>query len=213
LSNELFDALPVHRLTRVGGTLRELYVDVAGGRFVERLGELSEPGLAALVAHRLDAQREGWRGEACSRIAPILARVASLIDRGVVLTIDYGYLADNAPGETLLAYYRHQWSAEIFERVGEQDLTSHLDLTYFLEHGKAFGLQPVSVATQRDFLLGLGLAVEAERWAGREPTIGRQWQARFAMAELIDQGRLGRLKVARQKRRGPPEPTAFPAQA
>jgi SAM-dependent MidA family methyltransferase len=200
LSNEFFDALPVHRLTRVGGTLREIYVDVVGERFVERLGELSDPGLAVLVAHRPDARQEGWRGEVCTRIAPMLATIAGLLGQGIVLTIDYGFLMDDTPGETLLAYYRHQWNDQIYERVGEQDLTSHLDLTYFLKQGEIVGLEPVSVTTQREFLLGRGFVAEAEHWAAREPTAGRKWQARFAMAELIDPRGLGRLKVVTQRK-------------
>src|SRR5205085_12319099 len=46
-SNELLDALPVHRVVLRGGKLREMYVDVDGrGNFVWAEGEPSSPRLA-----------------------------------------------------------------------------------------------------------------------------------------------------------------------
>jgi SAM-dependent MidA family methyltransferase len=201
ISNEFFDALPVHRLARVGGALREIYVDWAESGFVERVGELSDARLAALVEHRAGVGTDGWRGEACSRLERNLDLVAGLLDRGVVLTIDYGYESDEAPGssgETLVGYYRHQWTDDVYRRVGDQDLTSHLDVAAFLRIGQKVGLMPVKVATQREFLLGLGFAKAAERWAARQRSPGHQWQARFALTELIDPRGLGRLKVITQ---------------
>lgn len=201
VSNEFFDALPVHRLIRVGGELREVYVDWGGHGFVERFGDPSDPTLANLVRHRKGVTREGWRGEVCRRIDRVLETVAGAIDRGVVLTIDYGYEASDPrypDGETLLAYYRHQWSNDVYLRVGEQDLTSHLDVDGFLRAGAQFGLAPARVTNQRDFLRRLGFDEDARQWAERESTPGRQWQSRFAMAELIDPRGLGRLKVVAQ---------------
>jgi SAM-dependent MidA family methyltransferase len=201
VSNEFFDALPVHRLTRVGGALREIYVDWAESGFIERVGDLSDPGLAALIEHRNGVYIDGWCGEACSRLERILALIAGVVDRGVVLTIDYGFESGEAlgsSGETLVAYHRHQWNDDVYRRVGEQDLTSHLDVAALLDIGRKVGLMPVGVTTQREFLLGLGFADEAERLAALERTPGRQWQARFAVAELIDPRGLGRLKVITQ---------------
>jgi SAM-dependent MidA family methyltransferase len=203
ISNEFFDALPVHRLTRIGGALREIYVDWAESGFIERVGELSDPCLVALVEHRVGAKVEGWRGEVCSRVETVLSSIAGIVDRGYVLTIDYGYELGEAPGssgETLVGYYRHQWNDDVYRRVGEQDLTSHVDVAAFLELGQKVGLAPVQVTTQREFLLRLGFTDEATRRAAREPTPGRQWQARFAMAELIDPQGLGRLKVITQEK-------------
>ncbi len=198
VSNEFFDALPVHRVAWVGGALREVYVDWAGGGFVERLGE---PSLAVQIAWRAQqnqSRAEGWRGEVCERLRPILTALTHLIDRGVVLTIDYGYgLDDDAapPGETLLAYHRHYWTDDLYRRIGEQDLTSHVDFGAFQRLGREVGLEPAGALSQRAFLLGLGLAADAETWAAREPTPGRQWQARFALAELVRADGLGRLGV------------------
>lgn len=205
LSNEFFDALPVHRVAWIGGVLRELYVDWSGRGFVERVGDPSDEALSQWIEERGAARPEGWRGEVCLRLEPVLAAVSGLIDRGSVLTLDYGSTtadgdaAERADG-TLLAYHRHQWSDDIFRRVGQQDLTSHVDFGAMVRLGRRVGLEPVFLTTQRDFLLRLGLADETERWISREATAGRRWQARWALAELIRSAGLGRLKVLVQQR-------------
>ena len=45
LSNELPDAFPVHRVQKVGHTLKEIFVEVRDGRFVECLREPSTPDI------------------------------------------------------------------------------------------------------------------------------------------------------------------------
>ena len=204
VSNEFFDALPVHRVAWHGGRLREVYVDWGRAGFVERLGEPSHPALVDWLAER-GTPAEGWRGEISLRLEPTLRELASLLDRGVVLTIDYG----RGPGgensrslaeESVAAYHRQHWSDEIYQRVGEQDLTSHVDFDALLRFGQQVGLEPAGALTQRDFLLSRGLADNSESWAAREPTAGRQWQARLALAELIRPAGLGRLKVVAQRK-------------
>ena len=118
---------PQHRLRRSQldqspGELKEVYVDWSGVGFVESHGNLSDRGLADLVEHRRGSKREGWRGEACSRLRDILHTLADIVDRGVLLTFDYGYSsgdARDADAETLVAYHRHQWNDDIYRRVGE----------------------------------------------------------------------------------------------
>lgn len=203
ISNEFFDALPVHRLARIDGRLREVYVDWTEDGFAEKFGPLSDPALAGVLGERGDA--EGWRGEVCGVLNDVLEQLAGLVDNGVILTIDYGYgVADGRlggpPGETLVAYHRHNWNDDVYRRVGRQDLTSHLDFAALFRLGRHFGLEPAGALTQRDFLLSRGLADETERWAVLQTTPGRQWQTRFASADLIRPDGLGRLKVAAQRK-------------
>jgi SAM-dependent MidA family methyltransferase len=202
VSNEFFDALPVHRLARLNGRFWELYVDAAGDGFGERWGELSTSRLAEWLEARPEALADGWRGEACLRLEPILADVAQLVERGAVLTIDYGYGATDAagelPGDTVVGYRRHQWTDDLYRLAGELDLTSHVDFRALFRVGRTVGLVPAGATTQRGFLLGLGLARDAERWVGREATPGRRWQARCALTELVQPRGLGRLTVVLQ---------------
>jgi SAM-dependent MidA family methyltransferase len=195
--------LPVHRVAWTDGRLREVYVDWVDG-FVERLGEPSTPALGAWLSENEVAPAEGWRGAICLGLEPTLQAVAGLVPRGVVLTIDYGDVMGEVDrsGDGVLAYHRHQWTDDVYARVGEQDLTCKVDFGALLRIGRKYGLEPAGITTQREFLLRLGLAREAERWANREASPGKQWEARFALAELVRPDGLGRLKVVAQ-RRGP----------
>lgn len=120
LSNELVDALPVHRVTVRDGQLRELYAvlpdpagdspgeippgeilgDRAGGfrPFETAIGELSTPRLAdyfALVGADPTGPGypDGYETEVNLAALDWLAAVARALRRGYVLTVDYGYPA------------------------------------------------------------------------------------------------------------------------
>ena len=205
VSNEFFDALPVHRVAWLNGGLKEIYVDRGERGFVERIGDPSDDALARWILDGGIVPSEGWRGEICLRLMSAVEAISAIVDRGVVLSIDYGYetaeLFDpRHAGGTLLAYFRHQWNEDLLERVGEQDLTSHVDFGALTRFGRQTGLEPWLLTTQRDFLLKLGLSQEVERWVAREPTAGRRWQARLRLSELIRPDGLGRLKVLAQAR-------------
>ena len=89
LGNEFLDALPVHRIVRSADGLREIHVDWQASRFVEVKGELSDPRLV----ERVEAGpplAEGQQIEISLRIPDWLSDVASSLERGYVLLIDYG---------------------------------------------------------------------------------------------------------------------------
>jgi SAM-dependent MidA family methyltransferase len=168
VSNELFDAFPVHRLKQVDGGLREAYVDLADGRLVELLAEPSTPRLAAHLESEGVALEEGWRAEVSLVATDWMEAMASRLTRGYVITVDYGDLAEDLYTErrrqgTLMSYYDHTPQEEPLQRVGRQDITAHVNFTALIEAGKRGGLQPVVLMTQDELLrnLGAGLFIEA----------------------------------------------------
>jgi SAM-dependent MidA family methyltransferase len=77
-----------------------------------------------------------------------------------VLTIDYGYLAEDyyAPHRkagTLLCYHQHRSSNDPLSRIGEQDITAHINFTALAERGAAAGLPPLGFCDQSRFVAGL----------------------------------------------------------
>lgn len=145
-SNELLDALPVHR---VCGD-REVYVTAD---FTEELGPLSDDRLPRLPA--------GYRSEFNLRALDWLADVARRLTRGYVLTIDYGferpdYFAPHHKDGHLQCYYRHTKSGNPYEHIGEQDITAHVEFSSLIEHGKTLGLEPVLFTTQERYLMKVG---------------------------------------------------------
>jgi len=163
LSNELLDALPVHRVIRQHGELREVYVALDGERFADQVGPLSTPALAEYFAAQQVALREGQQAEAGLAACDWIEQAGRCLARGFVLTMDYGHRAVELYDErhlrgTLLAYRRHRVSEDFYALPGEQDLTAHVNFTALDLWGRRAGLEPAGLVTQAAFLLALGRA-------------------------------------------------------
>ncbi len=100
-----------------------------------------------------------------------LEQVTRALDRGFVVTIDYGYPARELYGAghqrgTLLTFSGHRAQEEWLARPGDQDLTAHVNFTALEKHGWELGLEILCFTTQTQFLLALvqasGLAGEIE---------------------------------------------------
>lgn len=161
-SNELVDAFPVHRIQMVGGQVQELFVRYEDGKFVETLRPLSTPQLMAYLDRLNLTLPEGYRAEINLLAQGWMRQVAQTLDRGVVLTIDYGHTAQDLygperPHGTFLCYYHQMASENPFERIGLQDMTSHVDFTSLATVGLEAGLSVTGFTNQMSFLIGLGI--------------------------------------------------------
>jgi SAM-dependent MidA family methyltransferase len=201
LANEVADALPVHRVMRRDGRLREIYVDSQSDAFTE---VLAEPSTAALAA-RLDAERvelaEGQRAEISLAVDSWIEAVAAGLRRGLVLIIDYGYPAaelygPRRAGGTLLAYVNHRAHDDVLTNVGRQDLTAHVDLTAIERAAARTGLVSVGETSQAEFLAGLGIT-ELLAEAQRDPatTLESYLALRSGVMRLLDPAASGGFKV------------------
>ena len=158
LSNELIDAFPVHRFEIANGRPLEIFVTLDSyDNFTECIGPLTSQLIAERVAGLDRKLPDGFRGEVDLRIRPWMSEAAKSLDRGYVLTIDYGYEAAELYSEdrsrgTLQSYYLHTDGHSPYQRVGRQDMTAHVDFTALIEEGHAAGLRPVFLTTQAEFL-------------------------------------------------------------
>ena len=206
VSNELIDAFPVHRFEVEDGALVELFVDVdADGRFLSVAGEPSTP----LLAGRLDRLGvelpEGTRGEVNLRIGSWAKQVAEIVERGFVLTIDYGYEAKElySPKRsrgTLQTYYKHTSGSSPYQWIGRQDITAHVDFTTVIEEGRAVGLRPLCLMTQAEYLDRLGLKKWAAKLRNRDMSARDVRANAMGMRDLADPEGLGGFKVLIQER-------------
>lgn len=208
LSNELLDAFPAHRFQVQGGALREIFVTLRDGRFVEELGEPS----SARLAERLESIRqaapalgEGSRGEACLAAQGWVGEVARSLKRGLALTVDYGDVTERLygperPGGTLQCYFRHTVSASPYVRVGRQDITAHVDFRALAALGERAGLRTLGYTTQGQFLRNLGADLFAQvlREAGRGLSQESVAPDRMGMLELVRPEGFGNFKVLAQ---------------
>jgi SAM-dependent MidA family methyltransferase len=160
-SNELVDAFPVHRVQVTAGRTEELYVDYRGGRFVECLKPPSTILLAQYLQQLHPAWPEGYRTEVNLHAMDWMEQVAQKMDCGFVVTIDYGHTAQDLYGPerkdgTFLCYSQQLTNEDPFLRVGEQDMTAHVDFSG-LAAGEEQGLHVTGFTNQMSFLMGLGV--------------------------------------------------------
>ena len=165
LSNELVDAMPVHLVEMTPAGLMEVYVTALDGEFGEMLDEPSTPELAAYLKRLGVSLFAGQRAEINLAAMGWLEAAANAVEKGFVLTIDYGFPADElyAPvrkNGTLLCYYRHTTEENPYIRIGLQDITSHVNFTALMKRGEELGLHTVWFGEQYRFLLGAGLMEE-----------------------------------------------------
>ena len=177
-SNELIDALPVHSVQKRDGRLQELYVTAQSRperdrseesstpsnevRLAFMWADLSTPRLGEYLARSCVRLEEGQIAEIGLDAIEWLAQVSRALEKGFVVTIDYGdeaahlYGPDRRDG-TLRSFYKHALSDSILQRVGEQDITASVNFTALIEYGHDYGLETVSYERQASFLIRNGL--------------------------------------------------------
>jgi SAM-dependent MidA family methyltransferase len=190
LSNELVDAFPVHVVEKHSGVLQELFVVSRGGVFAEELRRAADSRLDQYFAWLGCAPIEGNRAEANLAAPEWMRRVGERISRGFVMTIDYGYPAEElyAPHRragTLMCYHRHQADDNPYERVGEKDITAHVDFTALRKSGNEAGLDTLWFGEQYRFLLGLGFFEELVKLEAAAPSEKEARALRLTLKNLI----------------------------
>ncbi len=161
ISNELYDAMPRHRVIQQGETLYEFLVDATDAGFIETIAEPSTPALAERLRQLDVTLPNGSKAEIDLQGTEHLRETSSRLRRGFVFTIDYGYpaatLYDGSRREgTLLCYHRHTSSTNPYIRLGKQDITAHVDFTSLAGAGEEAGLLTEGLLTQQRFLKKLG---------------------------------------------------------
>ena len=201
LSNELLDAFPVHQVTVRQGRLEEVYVELQDQQLVETFGEPSRPELQARLERVGVELAEGQVAEINLGIDRWAREVASALEAGFVLTVDYGktatrlYSAEERPEGTLTTYYRHTQTDDPFRHVGGQDITAQVDFTAVVQAGRGQGLDFLGYTRQQEFLNNLGL----RGWQRSLASLGlspQETQAnRAGIQDLVRSGGLGDFKV------------------
>jgi len=162
-ANELLDALPTHAVAMTEDGLREVFVDVADGHFVERLQTPSTPRIADYLSRAGAVMPQGARAEVNLAAEDWIKRAANNLRKGFLLIIDYGheeaelYGGAHATG-TLTSVKRHTQMADFLQEPGECDITAHVDLTALTHTAERAGLDVLGRLDQTYFLLGLGIA-------------------------------------------------------
>lgn len=183
IANELLDAMPVKCFEwQAGDQVLEWGVSCDTSQGPEPVFQWSaRPAGEPLQSHvirraQLAANRglpwaSGFRGEACLWTAPWLQSLADSMDCGAVLLIDYGFCESelDQPGRvrgTLCAHARHRrldGFEDLLKRVGQQDLTAHVNFSALAFQAQQAGFQIDGFVTQARFLMNAGVLQLAEQ--------------------------------------------------
>jgi SAM-dependent MidA family methyltransferase len=154
-ANEFFDALPVEVLSPQG----QLRVSENDGQLFETWHPPSPEALEFLDRYSVHPEA-GERVEASLMAQRYMSQIASAIERGVIIAIDYGYTRqEQLTGRhrgTITAYRQHSVSTNPYEAPGEQDITAHVNFTALTAAAEAQGMQVQPLVTQSQFLMGIG---------------------------------------------------------
>ena len=190
VSNELIDAFPVHLIEKHAGELREVYVVNGEDGFAEELRPLSTPLINEYFQRIGIEPAAGNRCEVNMAACDWMRHTADILNRGFVLTVDYGYLAEElyAPyrhAGTLLCYHQHQTNENPYQRIGQQDITAHVDFTSLQIVGRQNGLETLYFGQQYQFLMGLGFLEMLIEMESRETDAHKAQALRMNLKTLI----------------------------
>jgi SAM-dependent MidA family methyltransferase len=203
LCNELIDNFPVHRFAIQGGRVKEVFVTSAGGNLTEVLDEPSSPRIEERLTSLGLSLTEGYRGEVNLAMEDWTGQLSRALDRGFILTIDYGQLAtdlyslQNNQG-TLVCYHRHVVSSDPYQHIGQQDITCQVDFTSLMRLGDRHGLATVGYALQSQFLTNLGFSSFLDAFQTQGLSAARTALSLMAMMTLVDPDEYGDFKVLAQ---------------
>lgn len=212
LSNELIDALPVHQVVVVEDRLQEVYVTIGDKDriFNEKIDYLSTDRLETywqlnninLLNGKYAA---GYRTEVNLAALDWLKTVSKKLERGYILSIDYGYSADRYYNPmrdrgTLQCYYQHAHHNDPYLNLGRQDLTAHVDFTALQKQGELLGLHTSGLLQQGMFLMALGLGDRIAAVSNHSGDLQSLLTRRQNLHQLIDPMGLGKFWVLLQSK-------------
>jgi SAM-dependent MidA family methyltransferase len=207
-SNGLIDAFPVHQIRIDNDNLQEIYLTNIENKFQEISAEISTQKLKEyfkLVEIDLENKDypENYRTEVNLAALNWLQTVANKLEKGYLLTIDYGYSANKyyhpqRSQGTLQCYYQHRRHNNPYINLGYQDITSHVDFTALERKGKLLGLEKIEFIQQGIFLMALGLGDRLNELSSGKFDFLKIMQRRDALHQLIDPTGLGGFGVLLQ---------------
>ena len=161
IANEVLDAMPQQLFQQANGALHEACVACHEESMVLEWRDASLELVNAVEQLGVKLGEE-YRSEVNLRLAPWIASLATILKRGAILLVDYGYSRsdyyhpDRYTG-TLMCHYRHHAHDDPLLWPGLQDITAHVDFTAVAESAVANNLQVFGYTTQSHFLIGCGI--------------------------------------------------------
>jgi SAM-dependent MidA family methyltransferase len=200
IGNEVLDAIPVHLLSWNGQTWLERGVSLSpdpetASRFIWADRPAPE-GTRPPTEHPDSAYVRGTVTETHGQAEAFVATLAQRMTRGAAFFIDYGfpeteYYLPQRTGGTLMCHHAHTADPDPLSRIGDKDITTHVNFTGIALAGQEAGWEVLGYTSQGRFLAncGLGEALARTAQAGTKEEL----QARAAMQMLLAEHEMGEL--------------------
>ncbi len=166
LANELFDALPVHKVQLDKETHKEWYVTLKDEQLTLSLDKISSPKLQVAIETTLDSLDQDmpfpYDTEFNLDQEKIIQQCTSSLQKGVMLFIDYGFGENDFynPSRymgTLMGHTKHKANCDPLDNPGLQDITAHVDFTAITRAAVKAGAELLGFTTQATFLVSLNI--------------------------------------------------------
>lgn len=159
VGNEVLDAIPAHLIHHTSQGLHERGV-AFNGNFVWKDKPLLSGNLFETA--KALALPQDYLTEICPAASGLIASLAHVLTRGVIVMLDYGFSAREYyhPQRnlgTLMCHYQHYAHTEPLVYVGLQDITAHVDFTSIAHAGVNNGLELAGFCSQAQFLMNCGI--------------------------------------------------------
>ena len=211
VGNEVLDAMPVHLMSWDGERWLERGVGLAGSDtppdampdagadVAPRFVWLDRPAPEGVrpPTERTDSEYvPGTVTETHGQAEAFVATLAERMTRGAAFFLDYGfpegeYYHPQRTGGTLMCHHLHQSDPDPLVKVGEKDITSHVNFTGIALAGQEAGWEVLGYASQGRFLTNCGLGEALARTG--EASTAEQFKARGAMQMLLAEHEMGEL--------------------
>ncbi len=188
--NELLDALPFHVVEWHHGRWHECRVALDQENFIwENSHAITDLALTAALVTLGSDFPDGYRTEIRTCFHDFLAPLTRCLTRGLLLWPDYGfarpefYHPDRTRG-TLRTFSNHRAAEDPLTRIGEIDITAHVDFTAVAEAAIALGAIPMSFKNQGSWLTAIARDWLLTQEGNPSPDLLRQFQTLTHPAHL-----------------------------
>ena len=168
VANEVADALPVERFTKIGGQLRQIRVVAENGQFHWQQNDV--PDLLGDAIDNLEKKidrpfPDHYQSEICLALRPWTNDLVNCLREGLIFLFDYGvtnreyYATDRYEG-WLRCHFRHHAHNNPLILPGIQDLTAWVDFSALADAAVDSGAAIAGFVSQAHFLINGGLPEE-----------------------------------------------------
>jgi SAM-dependent MidA family methyltransferase len=159
LGNEVLDAIPVHIVCWRSGQWLE-----RGVTYNQELTWQDRPLQDLSLVQHIDSDQlpDDYVTEVCPAAQGLIASLAAMLQRGLIVQIDYGFAAreyyhpQRSQG-TLMCHFQHHAHDDPLFNPGLQDITAHVDFTAIAETGLAHGMDCAGYTSQAQYLINCGI--------------------------------------------------------